>query len=209
MHQGIGDDLFEIEGFHDIIRNDRNVPIYVKSNIVLSDNVKSNIVFKRHFEFESPSIEGIWISVQTLQAKIMTCCCHRPPNKTDFWDEFDTVKDQVKQSNNYQYLFILGDLNADPKTNNGNTLTQLCLEHNLQYLINEPTKITATSQTILNKVLTNAPNFISSVSVSPPLRLCPTLLSRRFRLPPSKYFLQTVLGLCYSFLGWFTYVSRR
>ena len=41
------------------------------------------------------------------------------------------------------------------------------------------------------------------------LRLCPTLPSRRFRLPPSKYFLQTVLGLCYSFLSWFTYVSRR
>ena len=33
--------------------------------------------------------------------------------------------------------------------------------------------------------------------------------SRRFRLPPYKYFLQTVLGLCYSFLSWFTYVSRR
>ena len=91
LHQGIEDDLFEIEGFHDIIRNDRNVhgggvAIYVKSNIV----------FKRHFEFESPSIEAIWISVQTQQGKITICCCYRPPNKTDFWDEFDTVIDQVK-----------------------------------------------------------------------------------------------------------------
>ena len=54
LHQGIGDYLFEIEVFHDIIRNDRNehgggVTIYVKSSIV----------FKRHFEFESPSIEAI------------------------------------------------------------------------------------------------------------------------------------------------------
>ena len=37
----------------------------------------------------------------------------------------------------------------------------------------------------------------------------PILCTRRFRLPPSKYFLQTVLGLCYSFLSWFAYVSRR
>ena len=66
-------------------------------------------------------------------------------------------------------MFVRGDLNADPKTNNGNKLIQLCLEQNLQYLINEPTRITATSQTILDQVLTNAPNFISSVSVSPPL----------------------------------------
>ena len=65
----------------------------------------------------------------------MICCCYRPPNKTDFWDEFDTVIDQVKQSNNYRYMFILGDLNADPKTNNGNKLIQLCLEHNLNYNI--------------------------------------------------------------------------
>ena len=108
--------------------------------------VKSNIVFKRHFEFESPSIVAIWISVQTLQGKIMICCCYHPPNKTDFWDEFDTVIDQVKQSDNYGYMFVLDDLNADPKTNNGNKLIQLCLEHNLQYLINEPTRITATSQ---------------------------------------------------------------
>ena len=39
LHQGIGDDLFEIQGFHDIICNDRNahgggVAIYVKSNII-------------------------------------------------------------------------------------------------------------------------------------------------------------------------------
>ena len=31
-------------------------------------------------------------------------------------------------------MFILGDLNADLKTCNGNKLTQLCYEHNLQYL---------------------------------------------------------------------------
>ena len=41
LHQGIGDDLFEIEGFHDIIRNDRNVhgggvAIYVKITLYLS-----------------------------------------------------------------------------------------------------------------------------------------------------------------------------
>ena len=80
-------------------------------------------------------------------------------------------------------MFVLGDLNADPKTNNGNKLIQLCLEHNLQYLINEPTRITATSQTILDQVLTNAPKFISSVSVSPPLSTddhCTIIISAMF-----------------------------
>ena len=61
-------------------------------------------------------------------------------------------------------MFVLGDLNADLKTCNGNKLTQLCYEHNLQYLVNEPTRITTTSQTILDQILTNAPNFVRCVS---------------------------------------------
>ena len=42
-------------------------------------------------------------------------------------------------------------------------------EHNSQYLVNEPTRITTISQTILDQILTNAQNFVSDVSVLPPL----------------------------------------
>ena len=64
-------------------------------------------------------------------------------------------------------MFILGDLNADLKTCNGNELTQLCFEHN--HLVNKPMRITTTSQTILDQILTNALNFVTDVSVLPPL----------------------------------------
>ena len=33
----------------------------------------------------------------------------------------------MKQSNTYQYMFVLGDLNADLSTTSGNKLKQLCL----------------------------------------------------------------------------------
>ena len=41
----------------------------------------------------------------------------------EFWDEFDVMIDHVKQAHVASYMFILGDLNVDLKTSNGNKLT--------------------------------------------------------------------------------------
>ena len=143
LHQGIGNNVFTIPGFHEILRKDRDgngggVAMYIRDNVA----------YKRHYEFESAVVEALWVSVQTIQGKVLLCCCYRPPNRTDFWDDFDAIIDLVKQSNTYQYMFILGDLNADISTTSGNKLKRLCLDHNLQYMINEPTRITSSSQTI-------------------------------------------------------------
>ena len=143
--------LFKLQGFHDIIRKDRTdgqgggVAVYVRENIA----------YKRLFNFEVAGVEAVWLSIQTIEGKI-SVCCYRPPNRADFRDEFDVMINNIKQANVAFYMFILGDLNADLKTCNGNKPTQLCYEHNLQYLVNEPTRIT-TSQTILDQILTNAP----------------------------------------------------
>jgi hypothetical protein len=164
LHAGLGDDVFRLEGFHDIIRKDRDgmgggVALYVRNNIAC----------KRLYEFESPSIEALLLCIQSIEGKILICCCYRPPDKNEFWTEFDSMIENIKQANSYKYIFILGDLNADFNTTNGHKLIQLCTNNNLQFLINEPTRITATSHTVLDQILTNAPNFISDVTVSPPL----------------------------------------
>ena len=109
--------------------------------------IRDNIAYKRHYALESATVEALWVSVQTVQGKVLLCSCYRPPNRTDFWDDFDAIIDLVKQSNIYQYMFILGDLNADLNTTSGNKLKRLCLDHNLQYMINEPTRIRSSSQT--------------------------------------------------------------
>ena len=66
-----------------------------------------------------------------------------------------------------KYMFILGDLNADLKTCNGNKLTQLCYEHNLQYLaipsaeIIPPSILSATGSHHLGRFLTICDLFLS------------------------------------------------
>ena len=164
LHAGVGDDVFKINGFHDIIRKDRDghgggVAMYIRDNIA----------YKRLYEFETPDLEALWISIQTIEGKILLCSCYRPPGKLEFWSSFDTVIDNIKQSGLYNYMFILGDLNADFGTRNGNKLIQLCNEQNFQCLVHEPTRITTHSQTVLDQVLSNAPNFISNTEVIPPV----------------------------------------
>ena len=66
-------------------------------------------------------------------------------------------------------MVIFGDLNADFNALNGRNLTQLCSTQNLHYLITEPTRITNRSSTVLDQILTNAPNFVTKIEVTPPI----------------------------------------
>ena len=164
LHQGIGSDLFSINGFHDILRKDRDghgggVAIYIKDNIA----------YKRLYDYEVDGIEAIWVSVQTSEGKILICNCYRPPDRNDFWDSFDAVIENIKQTNSYRYMYIIGDLNADFNSQQGNKLKQFCISNNFEYLIKEPTRITENTQTCLDQILTNAPNFVTNVAVSPPI----------------------------------------
>ena len=98
----------------------------------------------------------------------MVCCCYHPPDINTFWDDFSSVLDEIKLDNS-KYIYILGDINADFNTANGRKLNSLCINHNLSHLVTEPTRITTTSATVLDQILTNAPNFVVKVEVTPPI----------------------------------------
>ena len=66
-------------------------------------------------------------------------------------------------------IIILGDLNADSNTINGRHLRDVCINHNFICHIDEPTRITPTSQTCLDQIISNIPNLVTSCSVTPPI----------------------------------------
>ena len=97
-----------ISGYHDIIRRDRDsfgggVAMYIKENIV----------FKRHFDYESRDLENIWIEISTCEGKLFVCTIYRPPNFNDFWDYLDANIEQVETDTNGGRIVIIGDMNAD------------------------------------------------------------------------------------------------
>lgn len=163
LHQGVKNDLFVLKGYHDIIRRDRG-----ENGGGIAIFIKENISFKILYKLEKPNLEAMWISLNTIEGKVIICCCYRPPDISDFWVDFQNCLDEIK-TNDVQNIFILGDLNADPATRNGRKLNDLCLRNNLYCLVNEPTRITQNTATILDQIITNCPNFVKSTTVSPPV----------------------------------------
>ena len=74
----------------------------------------------------------------------------------------------LNASQRFENLVILGDLNCDilrpdKGPREGRALMDLMIEYNLTNLIREPTRVTATSSTLIDVILTNRPrSFLTS-----------------------------------------------
>ena len=64
---------------------------------------------------------------------------------------------------------MTGDLNAHPDTNEGQNLKTFAYKNNLTIHVDQPTRITDRASTILDQFITNIPDFVTSISVSPPV----------------------------------------
>ena len=154
----------KIEGFHEIIRRDRptfggGIAIYIRENIV----------FKRKIQYDDRHLEILWLELNTIEGKMLICTAYRPPNYVEFWEHLERNIETVKANENTKYILIMGDLNADFSDVNGDHLLNLCAVQNLTCHISEPTRITPTSQTCLDQIISNMPNFVTSTSITPPL----------------------------------------
>ena len=165
----VPNDIFSIQGFHDLVRKDRDglgggVAVYVKECLS----------FVRKSQYESNLVEAIWLDIKTLQGKLLICCCYRPPAKPGspdpmlFWDSISSSLDSAFQDG-YKNIILLGDFNADPNTNQGRMLSNLCYNFNMFTHINRPTRITTTSATILDQIISNIPNFVVLTDIQQPV----------------------------------------
>ena len=66
-------------------------------------------------------------------------------------------------------FIILGDLNADPSTLEGEKLDEFIESNSLFSFISEPTRITDTSATRVDQIITNLPDMIKSTKIEPPI----------------------------------------
>jgi hypothetical protein len=66
-------------------------------------------------------------------------------------------------------VVLIGDFNADPVSRHGQLFDHLISVQSLTPLIKEPTRITSTSQTLLDQCVTNCPNLIVKAEVTTPI----------------------------------------
>ena len=119
----------------------------------------SNINYKVRYDLQSEILENLIVEITKPQSKsILVSNWYRPPDSlVSLFNDFETMIGAL-DAENLEY-FLLGDLNVDftPSTTSANksTVAELFDIYGLSRLIEEPTRITEKSNTMIDLCLTN------------------------------------------------------
>ena len=133
----------------------------------------------------SPTVWGFFGSSAMLILNIVILCgvCYRPPYQSAdderlFFEHLQWCFDKIKSCGHcFSAVVLLGDFNAHcnfadtstPNSDIGNKLFIFLEFNSLYQLVDEPTRITPTGESILDLFISDSPGFfISSGSLSPP-----------------------------------------
>ena len=155
----------QLPGYLNIFRKDRpshggGVALFV-----------SNFFYAtRLFQFEYPTLEVMWVELKFQSHKFVCAVGYRPPSAgNQFWEMFQDSVEAVKTAG-YTNIVIMGDLNADPKNRHlSDCLNYFCQTLNLHYIVNEATRLTNTSASVLDQIITSKNIVCGDVVIHPPL----------------------------------------
>ena len=129
---------------------------------------KNSVLSKRRIDLENNDIEIIWIEIKIDCHTFLLGCLYRPESNIAYWSKLDNMFETVIETN--MNIIITGDINVNMLNIEQNPhLNHLLLKYNLTNLVTEPTRITPTTSTLLDVVLTNNTNIIQNTSVYPPI----------------------------------------
>ena len=114
-------------------------------------------------------MECLWLEIRSNNNKFLLCTCYRPPDERyNFWDELQYMVD-LTHLGQVKSIILSGDFNADPSTPNGIKLLSFVNINAFSFHINEPTRITETTSSILDQFVSNIPEYVYDNGVDPPL----------------------------------------
>ncbi|XP_028412551.1 uncharacterized protein LOC114535443 [Dendronephthya gigantea] len=175
LHNNSSDEHLHIPGYYSIIRKDRSgmrgggVALYIAQSLA----------FKRQNDLENIDLDLLWVEIKMNGVTLLCGVCYRPPNNsleetTFFLDALQTVIDKIRL-NQHLPMMIVGDLNAHYDRNKllsttfGNRFYQWLECNALSQIIDEPTRVTYNTATILDVIITNCPRyFVHQGTFSPP-----------------------------------------
>ncbi len=154
INESVLDDEINISGFH-LIRKDRNsygggVLMYIRETIPFSE---------RNDLLTACSLEILCVEISRPCSKpFLVSTWYRPPGSvTRLFDDFETFLRRCDLEN--KELLLMGDLNCDvskspPDAHTRRLLFLSCI-YQFEQLINEPTRVTRTSATLIDLIFTN------------------------------------------------------
>ena len=160
----VNDEEINISGYN-ILRSDRNrngggVACYVRSDLCFNrKNIFSNSLEHVFFDILIPKVKPISIGI-----------FYRPPNVNNFLETFSNDLKQIDFNKNEVY--ILGDFNINRSVHLRNSYSpfitkykEMCQQFSMTEIIRDSTRITSTTSSLLDHILTNAEKKISQKGV--------------------------------------------
>lgn len=194
LNERILNDELLIQGYHCPLRRDRLEGRAGGVAVYLADY----LAFKRIPRLECRDIECLWVEVILGKFKVLCGVYYRPESLTEEEDNFfDILQDRFDFINTQRYsaVLLMGDLNAHynfgptstPNTPAGVKLWHFLECNSLSQLITKPTRITETTESILDVIITDSPEvFLSSVVLSPPANCDHCIVSANLSFPVHK-----------------------
>ena len=145
-----------------VVRRDPSVPGQTGIAVYLHQSLSG--VARRRTDLETDEVECVWIELKGPQTpSVLVCFLYRNPRETfDWYDNFLHMCDKVcfrKTS-----VLLLGDFNIDLMKSHlawDSTTTLL----GLKQFVSSPTRVTATTSTLLDHIYSNKPEAVSDVTV--------------------------------------------
>ena len=111
--------------------------------------------------YRSKELESIFVEISTKKGKnLIICCIYKHPSMTinDFTENYVSRLLEKLTFENKQ-IILMGDFNINLINSNSDTSTSdfldLITSNSLMPLIHKPTRITSTSKTLIDNILTN------------------------------------------------------
>ena len=180
LNKTIDDNTVNIEGYK-IERKDRG-----DCHLIEAENgggiliyIGLHINYLRRVDLESHDIESVWIEIQIKNCKsFLICSVYLPPSaKVDWFENFS--KQIEAATSNCSEIYLMWDFNVDfyNGTLNNTTWKHVIELNDLNQIINQPTRVTAHSEKIINYIYAShssnvAETFVPCIAVSDHYPVC-------------------------------------
>ena len=152
----------QIEGYN-LIRRDRPNRIGGGIAIYISEYVS----FKVREDLDNSNIESLWVELKLPKSKpILLSTVYRPPDSGRYWvSEFEKQLEQAYAED--KEVILIGDFNKNLLVNNqeASKWLETFNTYGLSQLVREPTRVTKTTNTLLDHFYTTNPEHIKTIMV--------------------------------------------
>ena len=130
--------------------------------------VINTLIAERRLDLEQPDHETLWISVRNSVKQVLIGVSYRQ-QRGNYWEKLQDGYD-LAVATKIANIMLIGDFNADPGNKTAyETLSDFIAINNLHQHINDPTRVTSTTASTLDLIITNLPFLVKDTGVGAPV----------------------------------------